>query len=88
MYAVQPMLQLVTRSPLVVRGEDFKPGTRVRVVELAPTRRAVIVRVGSSGGFLVKLLAGDRCTRAVVVARPSTGGLVTLKTPPPLCPPP
>jgi len=88
MVALPPTLQLVTRAPLVVRGEHFKAETRVRVVEIAPARKAVLVRVGANGGFLVKLLAGDRCTRAVVVAHPSAGGLVTLKTPPPLCPAP
>jgi hypothetical protein len=47
-------LRVVDRAPLVVRGQSFRDGERVRVVLYAGGKASQVVRASQSGGFVVR----------------------------------
>lgn len=50
----QATLRIVDRAPLVVRGQSFRDGERVRVVLFAGGKASQVVRASLSGGFVVR----------------------------------
>jgi hypothetical protein len=47
-------LRVVERAPLVVRGQSFRDGERVRVVLFAGGKASQVVRASLSGAFVVR----------------------------------
>jgi hypothetical protein len=73
--ARRPTLRITDLAPLTVRGVDFRPGERVKLLVSAggPVSRAV--RAGPRGGFLVRLgvRVDASCCSAVVQAIGTAG---------------
>ena len=89
--ATTAKLRLVSKQPLVVRGEAFRPVERVVVTALTPTgpKRAV-VRATAKGRFGATFrLPNQPCGRAFAVrAVGGQGSRATLAVPAPPCVPP
>ena len=86
-----PKLRLVSRQPLVVRGEDFRPAERVVVTALTPIGpKRVIVRATAKGRFGATFsLPNQPCGKAFAVrAVGGQGSRATLGVPGPPCVPP
>lgn len=85
--AKRPTLRITDLAPLTVRGADFKPGERVKLLANAgrPVTRAVTA--GPRGGFVVRL--GVRvdagCSAAVVQAIGKAGSRATVDLTRPGC---
>src|SRR5262245_22302681 len=72
-------LRLVDRTPLVVRGLEFRDGERVRVVVLAGARTSQVVRASARGTFVVRFnRTVGRCARVSVQAFGSMGSRARL----------
>jgi hypothetical protein len=82
-------LSIVDRQPLTMRGRDFKPYERVRVVAIARVRAAKTVRASRRGAFVVRFAALDvpRCGGVFATARGRAGSVARLKIPLPACQP-
>src|SRR4051812_5554301 len=80
-------LTVVTTTPLVVSGAQFRPNERVRVTSSQVTR---IVRTTAAGTFRASFGAAvvvDRCSAFRVVAVGARGDQAVLTRPRPLCAP-
>lgn len=80
--ATHPVLHLVGRVPLEVRGDGFRPGKRL---SLTFRGRRISVYATQGGRFSVRFPSGDRCSSGRVVA---TGPreYAVLYIPPMMCP--
>ena len=86
-----PRLRLVDPQPLVVRGEQFRPGERIAVTAftaIGPKR--AIVRATKGGRFAVGFRLPDQpCGKAFAVRAVGVlGSRATLRVPAPPCVPP
>jgi hypothetical protein len=67
--AKRPALTIVDTSPLVVRGANFKPAERVKLLVNYGKPLSRAVRAGPRGGFVVRLgVSVNGCTAVVVQA--------------------
>jgi altronate dehydratase len=83
--AGRPSLRVTDRSPLVVRGQHFRRGERVR---LNAGMSSVVTNAGSDGLFVVTIPGADRCSATRVLARGSAGSYAVVKLlPAPACAP-
>jgi hypothetical protein len=87
-----PTLAVAGSKPIVVRGVRFAQGESVRVTfRTGAIALARTVRATPAGAFALtapQMLVYDPCrTTLVIVARGSTGDLVTVKRPPRGCAP-
>jgi hypothetical protein len=72
-------IRLVDRTPLIVRGLEFRTGERVRVVVLAGSKSSQVVRASARGTFVVRFNRSvGRCTRLSVQAFGSMGSRARL----------
>jgi hypothetical protein len=63
-------IRIVDRDPLVLRGQRFEPGERVRLLIVAARPFEKRVRAGEGGGFLARFrgISKDRCGALYVQA--------------------
>lgn len=82
-------LKLTRGTPLTLRGTQFAPGERVRVVAVARTRITKRLNAGEGGAFVVRFpeLWVDRCEGFSVFAVGARGSRASLKSPEVYCPP-
>ena len=72
-------LRLVDRAPLVVSGQSFRDGERVRVVLFADGKASQVVRASLSGAFVVRFdRTMSRCMRFSLQAFGSQGSRARL----------
>jgi len=72
-------LRLVDRAPLVVSGQSFRDGERVRVVLFAGGKASRLVRASLSGAFVVRFdRTMSRCVRFSLQAFGSQGSRARL----------
>jgi hypothetical protein len=65
----RPLLRFVDLDPLTVRGLNFKPDERVKLLVTAQKPYRLAAKASSRGEFTLKLAANvDRCTSVVVQA--------------------
>ena len=85
--ATGPVLRLVDRQPLTIRGQGFEPNERTRVVVTTSVTRAKTVRASAVGVFRVRFdeLRVPRCGGVFATARGRAGSLARLKIPLPAC---
>jgi hypothetical protein len=73
-FADRPVLRLVDRAPVVVRGSGFDAGEQVSVALSAGTRSVRRAQATDTGAFLVRFgVSLGRCARYSVQAFGSTG---------------
>jgi hypothetical protein len=87
----QPMLRLVTKHPLVIRGLAFKHRERVSVTtSVNDTQRVARLRAGNTGSFTATFanVTYDPCSSELFVrAAGARGSTAVLKVPQRECPP-
>ncbi len=81
---LHPMLRLITRAPLTVRGSGFRPRSRITVIDGV---QRVRIHSSAQGRFTATFSASDRCSAIRVVATGPNGEHAVLRLPPPMCPP-
>jgi hypothetical protein len=88
---VKPALKVLDRTPLVVRGTNFRRSELVRVTYRSTGEPVVRkARTGTAGGFTVRFpeVSVHPCSGgATIIARGSSGTFALAKLPAPLCPP-
>ncbi len=85
--AIKPHVRLADRSPLVVRGNAFRPHERVTIRLSAGKTVAVrIVRATVTGTFRAQFaMKVGTCARVAIRARGSLGSQASWKAPPESC---
>lgn len=85
--AVKPHVRLADRSPLVVRGNAFRPHERVTVrVFAGKTIASRIVRATATGAFNAQFtMKVGTCARVAIVAEGSLGSRASWKALPESC---
>jgi hypothetical protein len=85
-----PTLRLVSTKPFVVSGRHFHPRQRLRVsVSFRGSRLARKTTSSATGAFRVFFgsLPYDRCRDALLLSARGPDDRLTVKLPPPECPP-
>jgi hypothetical protein len=85
-----PVLRLLDRQPVVLRGRIFLPRELVKVTVTAEGQKSVKrIRATATGAFTANFLSVDldRCSGMLVVATGLRGSQAKLKVPQPACPP-
>jgi len=85
----QPTLSLVSRSPLTVRGAEFRARERVHVVFYAGEQtKVVFVRATPTGTFVASAdVPFTRCNGVRIVATGLLGSRAAVRLPQPACMP-
>ena len=78
-------IQIVRKAPLIIRGQGFRAGERVKV---SASGRNWRLRASPAGTFVLTISSGDRCNSTRVLAVGSGGSQAVVKVlPSPECAP-